>query len=224
MITDAQKKKIIQIVNVMETGTPEGKYDQVTLLADGKGGVKQITYGRSQATEQGNLKNIIERYVNAGGKFAANFAPYLPKIGKQSLVNDDEFKRLLKVSAQQDPIMHDAQDATFEILYYVPATHFFNAEGFTLPLSLLVIYDSFIHSGGVPAVVRARFPEKTPANGGDEKAWITAYTKARQDWLANHPKKAVRPSVYRTKSYLAAIQQGNWMLAQPLNAHGVIVP
>ncbi|HEU4552151.1 MAG TPA: chitosanase [Chitinophaga sp.] len=224
MITDAQKKKIIQVVNVMETGAPEGRYDQVTLLADGKKGEKQITYGRSQATEQGNLRNIIERYVNAGGKYAPQFTPYLPQIGKTPLVNDAEFKRLLKVSAREDPIMREAQDETFEILYYVPATHFFVMEGFTLPLSLLVIYDSYIHSGGIPAVIRARFPEKTPANGGNEKAWITAYVKARQEWLANHPKKIVRPTVYRTKSYLAAIEQNNWMLAQPLNAHGVIIP
>lgn len=223
MITTTQKRKIIQVVNVMETGSPEGRYDQVTLLPDGKNGARQITYGRSQATEQGNLKNIIERYVAAAGKYATAFSKYLPLIGKKPLVNDAEFKRLLKVSAREDPAMHEAQDETFEILYYVPATHFFQEEGFTLPLSMLVIYDSFIHSGSIPPFLRSRFPERTPARGGDEKAWITAYVKVRQQWLGNHPKKVLQPTVYRTKSYLNAIQKNNWDLAQPVIANGVIV-
>jgi chitosanase len=224
MITDQQKKKIIQIVNVMETGTPEGRYDQITIFADGKNGSRQITYGRSQATEQGNLKNIIQRYVGAGGKYSTAFSAYLPQIGKKPLVNDTEFKRLLKVSAQEDPLMKAAQDETFEILYYVPAQHFFEDEKFSLALSLLVIYDSFIHSGTIPPFLRARFPESTPLRGGDEKAWIAAYLKVRQDWLANHPKKVLHPTVYRTKCYLEAIQQNNWDLAKPVRANGVMVP
>jgi len=223
MITAPQKKKIIQVVNVMETGTPEGRYDQISIFADGRNGTRQITYGRSQATEQGNLKNIIERYVAAGGRYAGELARYLPLIGKRSLVNDTEFKRLLRVSAREDPAMRAAQDETFDILYYAPALHFFRDEGFKLPLSLLVIYDSFIHSGCVPPFLRARFPEMTPVRGGDEKAWISAYLEVRQDWLANHSKKILRPTVYRTKSYLKAIQQDNWMLDKPLVANGVTV-
>jgi len=224
MITDQQKKKIIQVVNVMETGTPEGRYDQVTILADGKNGTKQITYGRSQATEHGNLKNIIQRYVNSGGKFAGEFSPFLPLIGKKPLVNDTTFKQLLKTSAKEDPLMREAQDETFEVLYYAPAMHFFDQEKFTLPLSMLVIYDSYIHSGSIPAFLRSRFPEATPLRGGDEKEWIAEYLRVRQHWLANHPKKVLHPTVYRTKAYLEAIRQDNWQLDKPLNAHGVIVP
>lgn len=224
MITDQQKKKILQIVNVMETGTPDGRYDQVTILADGKNGAKQITYGRSQATEQGNLKNIIQRYVNAGGKYAGEFSRYLPLIGKKPLVNDTTFKQLLKASANEDPLMRDAQDETFEILYYAPAFHFFQDEGFTLPLSMLVIYDSYIHSGSIPAFLRGRFPEATPLRGGNEKEWVAEYLRVRQDWLANHSKKVLRPTVYRTKSYLEAIKQDNWQLDKPVRANGVIVP
>ncbi len=223
MITVDQKRKIIQVVNVMETGAPEGRYDIISIFADGKNGSRQITYGRSQATEQGNLKNIVERYVKANGKYANAMAAYLPKISKQPLVNDAEFKRLLKVSAQEDPLMRNAQDVTFEVLYYEPALHFFQNEGFELPLSLLVIYDSYIHSGSIPAFLRSRFQEGTPARGGDEKDWIKAYTTVRQDWLANHPKKVLHPTVYRTKSYLTAMKEDNWMLAKPLKANGITV-
>jgi chitosanase len=224
MITDQQKKKIIRIVNAMETGTADGRYDQVTILADGKNGAEQITYGRSQATEQGNLKNIIQRYIGAGGKYAPAFSEYMPLIGRKPLVKDARFKQLLKASASEDPLMREAQDETFEILYYVPAFHFFRDEGFTLPLSMLVIYDSYIHSGSIPAFLRSRFPESTPVRGGDEKGWIAAYLKVRQDWLANHSRKVLRPTIYRTKCYLQAIQQDNWQLDKPVRANGVTIP
>lgn len=223
MITAEQKRKIIQVVNVFETGSTEGKYDNITIMADGKGDTRQITYGRSQATEQGNLKNIIERYVQAGGQFASAFGPYLPKISRQPLVDDNEFKRLLRTSAREDALMRQAQDETFEILYYQPAEHFFKDEGFTLPLSMLVVYDSYIHSGGVPSMLRSRFPEATPVRGGDEKAWVTAYVKVRQDWLATHRRKILRPTVYRTKCFLNEMKKNNWMLDQAVMANGTKV-
>lgn len=223
MITEENKKKIIRIVNVFETGTPEGKYDAIAIFPDGKNGSRQITYGRSQTTEQGNLRNLLGRYIDLHGTFAADFAPYMSKVGVTPLVDNKPFKDLLKKSAQEDPIMHQAQDETFEILYFQPALHFFNAEKFTLPLSLLVIYDSYIHSGAIPAFLRSRFPERTPLRNGDEKAWITAYTKARQHWLATHPKKILHPTVYRTKTFLAQMDNNNWDLSKPVSVQGKIV-
>lgn len=224
MITPAIKQKIIAIVNVFETGSAEGEYDAIAIFPDGRHGSRQITYGRSQTTEQGNLRNLISRYIDLNGAFADDFRQYLPKIGTVPLVNDQAFKRLLKVSAQQDPLMRQAQDETFELLYFAPAFYFFNAEQFALPLSLLVIYDSFIHSGIVPAFLRARFPERTPLRGGDEKAWVSAYTQTRQHWLATHSKKVLRPTVYRTKTFLNEMSKGNWMLDQPVKTQGVIIP
>ena len=59
MITGSTKQLIENIIIVFETGTPEGKYNQITILADGKNGTRQITYGRSQTTEQCNLAQLI---------------------------------------------------------------------------------------------------------------------------------------------------------------------
>lgn len=224
MITPAIKQKIMSVVNVFETGSAEGEYDAIAIFPDGRHGSRQITYGRSQTTEQGNLRNLVGRYVDLNGQFADAFRMYLPKIGTVPLVDDKEFKRLLKVSAQQDPLMKQAQDETFEILYFAPALHFFNAEQFALPLSLLVIYDSFIHSGIIPAFLRVRFAERTPLRGGDEKAWISAYTQTRQHWLATHSKKVLRPTVYRTKTFINEMNKGNWMLDQPVKTQGVTIP
>ncbi|MGN7721094.1 chitosanase [Chitinophaga sp. 22620] len=220
MITPEIKNKIMSIVNVFETGTPEGRYDAIAIFPDGRNGSRQITYGRSQTTEQGNLRNLLERYVSTGGKFAAEFSAFLPKVGTVPLVDNKAFKDLLKLAAREDPLMRQAQDETFEILYFQPAQHFFTAEQFALPLSLLVIYDSYIHSGSIPGFLRTRFPERTPLRGGDEKAWITAYTKARQNWLATHKKKVLHPTVYRTKTFLDQMSKGNWMLDQPVTTQG----
>lgn len=224
MITPGIKTKIIRIVNVFETGTPDGKYDALVIFPDGRNGSRQITYGRSQTTEQGNLRNLLERYIALNGVFAEDLRPYIPKVGSVPLVNDKAFKALLKKSAKEDAVMRQAQDETFEILYFQPALHFFNAEQFALPLSLLVIYDSYIHSGSIPAFLRSRFPERTPLRGGDEKAWIKAYTKTRQHWLATHKKKILHPTVYRTKTFLNEMDKGNWMLDLPVTTQGITIP
>ena len=52
MITTQQKTKILQIVNIFETGSKQGKYDNISIYADGKDNTKQITYGRSQTTNK----------------------------------------------------------------------------------------------------------------------------------------------------------------------------
>jgi hypothetical protein len=49
------------------------------------------------------------------------------------------------------------------------ACEWFKKNGFTLPLSMLVIYDSYIHSGGIRNDLRKRFAEWVPAEGRNEK-------------------------------------------------------
>lgn len=224
MITTKEKKIILQVINVFETGTPEGKYHSVVVMPDGVGRSRQITYGRSQTTEQGNLKNLIELYISRNGLFADQFVPYLPKIGIVPLADDLDFKKLLKECAKADPQMRQCQDDFFDQVYYQPAELFFKGNQFRLPLSLLVVYDSYIHSGGVPAKLRVRFPERTPLNGGEEKAWVGAYVNTRHDWLANHGNKLLQKTVYRTQCFKDQINANNWDFQQPLLANGVRVP
>ncbi len=214
----------MQVVNVFETGTPEGKYDKITILPDGRGGSRQITYGRSQTTEQGNLKALIELYVEKEGLFADAFVPYLPKIGTQPLSQDAKFKKLLRDSAKHDPMMRTAQDEFFDQLYYQPAESFFEYNQFELPLSMLVIYDSYIHSGLILPKLRNRFPERTPRNGGREEAWIRAYVHTRHQWLANHGNGYVRRTTYRTQCFKNQIEAGNWQFEQPVRTQGVVIP
>jgi chitosanase len=228
-ISANQKRKIMQVINVFETGTPTGNYSNISIYADGPiidgQRIKQITYGRSQTTEYGVLKILIQQYIANNGQFADQFRPYVDKIGKQpSLYTDATFKSLLKNAGQNDPIMKTTQDVFFDQLYYQPAFKWFTSMKFTLPLSLLVIYDSFIHSGSILASLRQKFPESVPVNGGDEKKWIAQYVAARHDWLEHHSNKILRNTVCRPITFEKAIAKNNWDLALPIDANGTIIP
>jgi chitosanase len=224
MIPENIKKLIEHIINVFETGTPEGKYSQVTILADGKNGTRQITFGRSQTTEQGNLAKLIEMYILNNGIYTEQFSKYIDKIGKQPLVDNKTFKDLLRTAAKEDEIMRSTQDEFFDLAYYNPAYEFFTKNGFELPLSMLVIYDSYIHSGGILMSLRKRFGEYPPAKGGDEKKWITSYVDVRHQWLKYHANPILQRTIYRTQCFKDQITADNWMLDKlPVNANGVKV-
>ena len=81
------KQKIESVINVFESGSLQGDYSLVSIYADGVGNSKQITFGRSQTTEQGNLKQLLEMYCsNTDAKYAHLLKPYLSKItGKKTI-------------------------------------------------------------------------------------------------------------------------------------------
>jgi len=224
MITESNKQLIERVINVFETGTPDGRYDQVTILADGKNKSRQITYGRSQTTEQGNLSKLIEMYIRNNGVYAEQFSRYIDKIGRQPLADNKAFKDLLRTSAKEDQIMRSTQNEFFDLTYYNPAFEFFTKNGFTLPLSMLVIYDSYIHSGCVPQSLRKRFGEYPPAKGGDEKKWTSSYVDIRHQWLKYHANPIVRRTIYRTQCFKDQIMADNWLLDKlPIMANGTPV-
>jgi chitosanase len=224
-ITLQQKKKITQVVNVFETGTINGKYDNISIYADGPviGGsrIKQITYGRSQTTEYGVLKILVQQYIANNGVYANAMKPYVSKIGLQpSLCSDTVFKNALKNAGKLDPIMRTTQDSFFDQLYFQPAFGWFSTMMFTQALSLLVIYDSYIHSGSILPLLRNKFPASVPKNGGDEKTWIKQYVAVRDEWLRFHSNAVLRNTVYRTECFQDAINKNNWDLSKTINANG----
>jgi len=228
-VTPVVKKKIEQVVNAFETGTATGKYDVLVKYRDfldpeTKTLLVQVTYGRSQTTEFGHLKALVQDYVNSKGTYADQFRPYLGKIGlKPSLATDDVFCKALKDAGKNDPVMKTCQDHLFEIKYYQPAFSWFTVNGFTLPLSLLVIYDSTIHSGSMPVFLRKRFPTVVPASGGDEKEWISNYVDVREKWLATAKNTLLHSTVYRTQCFKKQLEHNNWDLSQAVIANGVTI-
>lgn len=227
----AEKQTICErIVNVFETGRARGDYAACVILPDGAG----ISYGRSQATDRsGSLDAVICRYIDLGGARAADLKTYLPHLtADESALLDPKaappewcrrLMALLKL-AGGDPAMQRAQDQIFEEQYWKPAEHTAMALGLLLPLSWAVVYDSCIQSGqnGVPTI-RRLFPEEAPPTGGDERAWVTAYIKARNGWLLSRSNPATQRTVYRMRAFAELITAGNWNLDAPVIIRGVSV-
>jgi chitosanase len=223
-LSKAQKSVIERTINAFETGTSNGKYDAISRYHDGPHKIRQITYGRSQTTEYGNLRQLISDYADSGGKYSSDLKPYVKLIGVEPLVENQDFIELLKKAGAEDPIMTAVQDAFFDRVYFSPARRWADENGFLFPLSLLVIYDSYIHSGQIFWFLRKRFAGVPPGQQGNEKEWTRSYTTVRDTWLRTHSDKTVRASAYRTKDLLAQIDNDNWDLSQlPLVANGVNV-
>jgi len=222
--TALQKRICEQVINVFETSKIAGDYGALVIFNDGPHRIRQITYGRSQTTEYGNLEELVQMYADANGMFSAQLRPFIAKIGVTPLVNNKEFKQLLRDAGRKDPVMQQIQDTFFDKRYFQPAMKWADQNKFTLPLSALVIYDSFIHSGSIPDFLRKRFPEVPPAKGGDEKTWIKQYIDVRHKWLRTHSNKILQGTVYRTQCFKREIARDNWDLSQvPVNANGVKV-
>ncbi len=210
------------MINAFESGSAAGVYGAISLMDDGPHRARQISYGRSQTTEYGNLEELLQMYVDSNGIYSAALQPYLEKIGVTPLVDDAVFKKLLRDAGTNDPVMQEVQDRFFDIRYFQPAMKWMDDNGFVLPLSAVVIYDSYIQSGSIMMFLRKRFPASSPVNGGDEQTWITQYVNTRHDWLANHSNPLLQNTIYRTQCLKNEIARDNWDLGQlPVRAHDV---
>jgi chitosanase len=225
MELSAKQKKICeQVINVFETGKIAGDYAALVTLADGPHGMRQVTYGRSQTTEFGNLKELVQMYVDAHGTFSDGLRPFIEMITRTPLADNNVFKQLLRDAGRNDAVMRQIQDKFFDKRYFQPAMQWADANQFKQPLSALVIYDSFIHSGSILPFLRNRFPEVPPAKGGNEKKWIQEYVDVRDDWLRTHTILILRNTTYRTECFKREILRNNWDLASvPINANGTNV-
>jgi chitosanase len=215
---------IRRILSVAETDKAEWDPAAVYIYADGNGGRKQCTLSIGFTADGGNLVKVLERYVEKEGAYGAGLAPYIALLKRGNAGTDPSFVRLLKEVGNKDPLMMQVQEEMFDKLYLGRAFAWASKFGFALPLSYLIIADSFLHSGSMLDFLMSRFPEKKPASGGDSKKWITEYTKTRKDWLANHSNHLLRNTVYRCNCFLTQIENDNWHLDQtPVVMHGTPV-
>jgi chitosanase len=214
------KPTIKKILLAFEQDSTTIKYDQIYTYEDGPNDIKQITLSFG-ITEYGNLHNFIKDYIFSGGANGKFFTPYVDKIGRVSLVHDQDFIRMLKESAK-DPIMQQCQEKAYNEMYIAPAYGWCEKNGFTTNLSKLVVCDSYLQSGSILSLLRNKFAEKVPVSGGDEKNWIKSYCDARLEWLANHSRVALHSTVYRMDFMKARIALDDWDLQKfPMNANGV---
>lgn len=223
-LTQNQRNLIERVINAIETGTPDGKYHAISIMKDGPNRIRQITYGRAQTTEYGNLRKLVQMYAVADGMYSSALATYTSNVGSTPLTDDDQFKKLLKDAGRNDPIMKRIQDQFFDEVYFLPAMNWADTHGFTKALSMLVIYDSFIHSGSILRFLRQRFAENPPDMGGNEETWISEYVRVRHDWLRTHSDPILPKTIYRTKAFKEQIAKNNWDLSSvPIMVNGISV-
>src|SRR5262249_6726735 len=122
-----------------------------------------------------------------------------------------------------DAQMKVCQDVFFDCKYYMPAYNWFTLHGFTLPLSMLVIYDSFVYSGGIPEALRSTIPTAVPSNGGDEKYWIGCYIKALHELLSSKSNETSHDVAFRTKCLAEQVCSNNWNLSDAIRVKGVLI-
>lgn len=220
MLSDANNAVILQILQAIETGKAAGDYGLISLMHDGAGGRLQVTLGVQFDEASGQLAKVLQGYCSAApaSQGAAAIEPAIEKVNTFAnstatrLALDQPFHAILR-SLGADPIMREVQDQLFESETLAPAAAWFKGYGFTLPLSMLVIQDSFLQSGGVLLSLRRQFAELPPVSGGDEKKWVSQYVQTRSDWLAGSSNSAMRASRYRTRFLLKLISAGDWELA-----------
>jgi chitosanase len=222
-LTDEQKDKILKILQIFEVDSTDDRgYSNVTSSKGDPGG---LTYGKHQTTlNSGNLYSLIRQYTEeplAQYKELQNWLKPL-RDQNQKLNKDKALHEILR-KAGEDSVMQAVQDEFFDRVYWTPALRWANNNGFTLPLSMAVIYDSFIHSGQVAMYLRKRFPDKVPVNGGSEKAWIRAYLRTRRSWLAHHSIEILHKTVYRMDELQKLVEVGNWDLKSPFRVRGHVL-
>lgn len=222
MPEDKTKEIIIKILNVFETGKPNTIYDKIYIYKDGPNQKAQITLARGYTECGGALWKVLEKYKAKGGMYGDTLLSYKSQSCKEILPNTPKFKNLIISAAQNEQAMRDAQDEVYDELYYAKGEKWAKDNGFTKPLSKLVIQDSFLHSGSILDFLRQRFAAKPPANGGKEEEWIKQYVDARDSWLRNHSNKLLRNTVYRTQFLKDQINNNNWNLDKfPIYPNGV---
>jgi chitosanase len=215
---------IRRILSVAETDTAKWNPAAVYVYNDGNDGRRQCTLSIGFTADGGNLRKVLERYGEAHGIYADQLVPYIALLRAGDPGTDPDFISLLKKIGKEDPLMMTVQEEQFDKLYLGPAFSWASKYGFGLPLSFLVIADSFLHSGGMLDFLIQRFPEKKPSDGGKEEDWIKAYTNTRRDWLSSHSNKILRNTTYRVDCYLREMKRDNWSLVQaPVNMHGTEV-
>jgi len=214
------KPTIKKILLAFEQDSTTIKYNKVYTYEDGPNDIKQITLSFG-VTEFGNLHNFIKSYIFSGGVNAKFFTPYVDRIGRVSLVNDQDFINKLKESGS-DPIMQQCQEKAYEDMYITPAYSGAERNGFGENLSKLVICDSFLQSGYILFLLRNKFSEKITSVGGSEKILVKEYCIARRNWLANHSRKVLNDTVYRMDFMNKRMLLNDWDLSNfPMDANGV---
>lgn len=234
---DAWRDVIWAIVNIFESGRPEGDPQAFQNYDDGV-----ISYGKHQATlSSGVLERVLRQYFEnsqtpVSQALQAEFGERIQRRDPQ--LRHNERLRQLLIEAGSEPAMVAAQDAIFERDFYRPAVDYAQQLGLSAPLSLAGLYDTRVQ-GGLTLLIK----ETNAALGGsgvgrmgargliDESAWLGAFLAFRAARLLRLAEQcdavgqktaaeALRISIFRVEALQALQQAGQWALEGELTIRG----
>ena len=220
-MTDSQKSTAQAIVNIFETGRPQGDYARITVIPGDTG---HLTYGRAQVSlASGNLGLLIADYCAATGAVHADaLRPHIDALRQRDVsLDNNESLRATLTAAGADPVMCTIQDQFFDRAFWNPAERHAAATGITTPLGVAIVFDSCIQGGWIalssPLIAQHGQP---PAIA--EAAWLCLYVNARREFLKNgHP--PLPSTAYRMDAFAELIATGKWDLDLPLTIRGVTI-
>ncbi|SEQ41948.1 chitosanase [Streptomyces sp. yr375] len=191
----AQKELAQQIVASAENGTLNWRsaYGYVEDIGDGQGYTAGLI---GFCTGTHDLLTLVEQYTRAHPGNA--LAPYLPALrrvdGTASHAGLDPGFPAAWRAESSVPAFRAAQDAERDRVYFNPAVRRGRADGLGA-LGQFIYYDALVfHGPGTGPTsfdgIRARATQqaRTPAQGGDEAAYLEAFLDARRHaMLTRHP-------------------------------------
>lgn len=201
-----------RIINCFESGYPDSTYTRCIVRNIGNIQSPQIIYGRVNITEKGELRRLVTDYVLREGRYASDIFPYMKVIGFVELYRDDIFKDLLR-KAGNDPLMRELQD-NFVFTRYVSATRWCYVRKLRLPLTVLVVFESFVAHSRMSKTILRQVTKPLPKNGGFEKEWLHNYLVKRRSWLGRSRNPRHSREQYRMDCFFEQIERDNWYLEQ----------
>ncbi|MCX5400658.1 chitosanase [Streptomyces sp. NBC_00102] len=196
-LDDPAKKRIaMELVSSAENSTLDwqDQYDYIEDIHDGRGYTGGII-GFCSGT--GDMLDVVERYTKARPENAlARFVPALRAVG-----GTDSHAGLgtpfteAWTAAAKDSAFRAAQDAVLDEGYFDPAVDRAEKDGLSA-LGQFIYYDAYVMHGaddtegtvGFTTIRRqALAAADSPAEGGDEEAYLNAFLDARVAAIAKEP-------------------------------------
>lgn len=223
-LNDPAKKRIaMRIVSSAENSSLdwEAQYPYIEDIGDGRGYTAGII-GFCSGT--GDMTEVVERYAKARpGNPLERFLPALRAVegGDAHTGLGEPFTRAW-AKAAGDPAFRAAQDAERDALYFGPAVGQAEKDGLGA-LGQFIYYDAYVMHGegdtegtvGFRTLRReATAQARTPARGGDEKAYLNAFLDARVAAIDKEPSHTDTSRVETAQRVF--VRQGKLGLETPL--------
>lgn len=132
-----------------------------------------------------------------------------------------------RISREPRPRVEKSHEGTltpfvrfFDAVYWDAAVRAAAKAAITTPLGVAVVYDSTVHGSWLLMRDRTSEQSGTVAALG-EQVWIANYIATRRHWLATHPRKDLRATVYRMDAMRRLVELQAWGLSLPLVVRGL---